>query len=66
MAAAAQEVSQEAFWLVHDFLFTKKVRMLPSWKKAVQMKVEQLLKRKGYDVKIFQSALETGRESKES
>ena len=62
MAAAAQEVGQEAFWLVHDFLFTHEGQNVAKLeKKAVQMKVEQLLKEKGHDVKGFQAALENGR-----
>lgn len=62
MAAAAYEVGNEAFWVVHDFFFTKEGQDIANLEKgAVQQKVEQLLKGKGYDVKIFQSALETGR-----
>ncbi|MGQ9776971.1 MAG: thioredoxin domain-containing protein [Thermodesulfobacteriota bacterium] len=62
MAAAAQEVSNEAFWIVHDFFFTKEGQNIANLEKgAVKQKVEQLLKGKGYDVKLFQSALETGR-----
>ena len=62
MAAAAQEVSNEAFWIVHDFFFTKEGQNIANLEKgAVKLKVEQLLKGKGYDLKIFQSALETGR-----
>jgi len=62
MAVAAQEVSNEAFWLIHDFFFTKEGQNIANLDKgAVKQKVEQLLKGKGYDVKIFQSALETGR-----
>jgi len=62
MAAAAQEVGQEAFWLVHDFLFTNEGQNVAKLeRKAVQMKVEQLLREKSYDVKGFQSALESGK-----
>jgi len=62
MAAAAQEISNEAFWVVHDFFFTKEGQDMANLEKgAVKQKVEQLLKGKGYDVKLFQSALETGR-----
>lgn len=65
MAAAAYEAGNEAFWLVHDFFFTKEGQDIANQdKSAVQQKVEQLLKGKGYDVKIFQSALETGRARK--
>lgn len=62
MAAAAQEVGQEAFWLVHDFLFTSEGQTAARLeKKAVQLRIEELLKEKGYDVKGFQSALESGK-----
>jgi protein-disulfide isomerase len=62
MVAAAQEVSNEAFWVVHDFFFTKEGQNITNLEKgAVKQKVEQLLKGKGYDVISFQSALETGR-----
>jgi protein-disulfide isomerase len=62
MAAAAQEVNKEAFWIVHDFFFTKEGQDVSNLEKgAVKKKVEELLKGKGYDVRIFQSALETGR-----
>jgi protein-disulfide isomerase len=61
MAAAAQEVSQEAFWLVHDFLFTSEGQSVAQLdRKAVQLKIEQLLREKNHDVKGFQSALELG------
>jgi len=62
MAAAAQEVSNEGFWLIHDFFFTKEGQNIANLEKGVvKLKIEQLLKGKGYDVKLFQSALETGR-----
>ena len=62
MAAAAQEVGQEAFWLVHDFLFTSEGQNGAQLeRKMVQTKVEQLLREKKYDVKGFQSALESGK-----
>jgi protein-disulfide isomerase len=62
MTAAAQEVSHEAFWLVHDFLFTSDGQNVAKLdRKAVQLKVEQLLREKNHDVKAFQTALESGR-----
>jgi protein-disulfide isomerase len=62
MAAAAQEVGDEAFWLVHDFLFTNEGQSAAKLeRKAIQIKVEQLLKEKGHDLKTFQSALESGK-----
>ena len=62
MAAAAQEVSSEAFWLIHDFLFTgggQSVAKLD--RRAVQLKFEQLLRDKKEDVRAFQMALESGK-----
>jgi protein-disulfide isomerase len=62
MAAAAQEVSLEAFWLVHDFLFTVEGQNIAKLeRKVVQVKIEQLLREKNHDVKIFQTALESGK-----
>jgi protein-disulfide isomerase len=61
LAAAAQEVGNEAFWIVHDFFFTQEGQDTANLEKgAVKLKVEQLLKGKGYDLRNFQSALETG------
>jgi len=62
MAAAAQEVSLEAFWLVHDFLFTSEGQSVSKLdRRAVQIKFEQLLREKKHDVKGFQTALENGK-----
>ena len=62
MAAAAQEVGQEAFWLVHDFLFTSEGQSVAKLdRKAVQLKLEQLLRERKHDVKAFQIALESGK-----
>jgi protein-disulfide isomerase len=62
MAAAAQEVNLEAFWLVHDFLFTSEGQSVANLeRKAIQLKIEQLLRGKNYDAKGFQSALESGK-----
>jgi protein-disulfide isomerase len=62
MAAAAQEVSLEAFWLVHDFLFTSGGQSVAKLdRRAVQLKFEQLLRDKNQDVKAFQMALESGK-----
>jgi len=61
MAAAAQEVNQDAFWLVHDFLFTSEGQSVAQLdRKATQLKIEQLLREKNHDVKAFQTALELG------
>jgi len=60
-AAAAQQISNNAFWIVHDFLFTKEGQAVAQLEReAVKQKIEQLLKGRGYDTKIFQSALEKG------
>jgi len=65
MAAAAFEAGNEAFWVVHDFFFTKEGQEVGNQdKNALKQKVEQLLKEKGVDTKIFQAALETGRAKK--
>jgi protein-disulfide isomerase len=62
MAAAAQEVSNEAFWLVHDYLFTNEGQAVAQLdKEAVRLRIEQILKAKGFDLRIFQSAMETGK-----
>src|SRR4030043_210822 len=61
MAAAAQEVNQDAFWLIHDFLFTSEGQSVAQLdRKATQLKIEQLLREKKHDVKAFQTALELG------
>src|SRR4030042_2270156 len=65
MAAAAQEVSQEAFWIVHDFLFTDEGQTITGdEREVVKKKIEEILKSKGYDVKAFRVALETGKAKK--
>jgi protein-disulfide isomerase len=65
LAAAAQEVSNEAFWIIHDFFFTEEGQnVMGLEKEVIKQKVEQLLKGKGYDVRVFQSALETGKAKK--
>jgi protein-disulfide isomerase len=62
MAAAAQDVSSEAFWLVHDFFFTPEGQNVAKLeKKAVQTRVEQMLREKKMNVKVFQAALENGK-----
>ncbi len=62
MASAAYEINHEAFWVVHDFFFTKEGQQNVATleKKSLRAKVEQLLKARGYDLKPFQAALETG------
>jgi protein-disulfide isomerase len=65
MAAAAQDLSNDAFWIVHDFFFTSEGQNVANLDKEVlRQKIEQLLKEKKYDIKIFQSALDTGQAKK--
>jgi protein-disulfide isomerase len=65
MAEAAWEISPEAFWLVHDFLFTNEGQSVANLdKKAVQLKIEQILREKKHDVKNFQLALESEKAKK--
>jgi protein-disulfide isomerase len=65
MAAAALDVSNEAFWFIHDFFFTDEGQTIARLdEEAVRQKVEQLLKGKRYDVRMFQSALESGKARK--
>ena len=65
MVAAAQELSQEAFWVIHDFLFSDEGQALVKEEKGkIKEKIEQILKEKAYDVKAFQIALETGKGKK--
>ena len=62
MVAAVQEVSNEAFWFIHDFMFSNEGQTLAKGDKAAaKQKIEEMLKEKGYDVKAFQDALETGK-----
>ena len=61
MAAAAQKIGNEAFWVVHDLFFSNEGQALMKGETGeVRRKIEEILREKGYDVKSFQSALETG------
>jgi protein-disulfide isomerase len=65
MAAATQEVSQEAFWAVHDFFFSDEGQpFVNKDKETLKKKIEEILKEKGYDEKLFQAAFETGKGKK--
>jgi len=65
MAAATQEVGQEAFWAVHDFFFSDEGQNLVRKERDVlKKKIEEILKEKAFDEKLFQTALETGRGKK--
>ena len=65
MTAAVQEVSTEAFWLVHDYLYTDEGQALTKGgKEAVKQKIEQIIKESGFNVQAFQNALESGKGKK--
>jgi protein-disulfide isomerase len=65
MAAATQDVSQEAFWAVHDFFFSGEGQsFVKKDRDVLKKKIEEILKGKGYDEKLFQTALETGKGKK--
>ena len=65
MAAAVEQVNPEAFWLIHDFLFSNEGQtLLKGEKEPVKQKIEEILTEKGYDVKAFQAALENGQGKK--
>jgi protein-disulfide isomerase len=61
MAAAARELSHEAFWVVHDFLFSSEGQVLVKGDIGpLKQKIEERLKEKGYDLKVFKNSLESG------
>lgn len=65
MVSAAGQVNPEAFWLVHDFLFTEEGQtIVKNGNEAVKKKIEQILAGKGQDVKAFSDAVETGKGKK--
>ena len=65
MVGAVEEVSKEAFWLIHDFFFSDEGQIfVKAGNDAVKQKVEQMLKEKGYSLQAFQDALETGKGKK--
>jgi protein-disulfide isomerase len=65
IAASARFISDEAFWLIHDFFFSPEGQMIVREEMSVVIKkVEEVLKEKGFDVKEFKSALETGKGKK--
>ena len=65
LVAAVQEVSPEAFWAIHDFLFTNEGQtLLKEEKETVKKKIEEILRGKGHDVAAFNAALEAGKGKK--
>jgi len=61
MVAATQMVSHEAFWVIHDFFFSDEGQaIINNGKEALRLRIEIILKQKGFDVKAFQTALNTG------
>jgi protein-disulfide isomerase len=65
MITAVEEVNTDAFWLIHDYLFSEEGQVfVKGTNEAVKQKVEQILQEKGYDVQAFQNALETGKGKK--
>jgi protein-disulfide isomerase len=65
MAAATQEVSNKAFWVIHDFLFSPEGQAFAGGEKeALKKRIEEVLKEKGYDTEAFQSAIDTGKGKK--
>lgn len=62
MVAATEEVGNEAFWMIHDFFFSGEGQAYVNKEKAeLKQKIEEILKMKGYDEKVFQTALEKGK-----
>lgn len=65
MVAATQEVSGEAFWTIHDYLFAPEGQaVLNGDKEAIKKKIEEKLNEKGFDGKLFLAALESGKGKK--
>jgi protein-disulfide isomerase len=61
IAASAQSLSDEAFWMIHDFFFSPEGQMIIREDVSVVIKkVEEILKERGFDVRVFQTAMEKG------
>ncbi len=62
MVAAVQAVNNKAFWTIHDFFFSDEGQgLINQGKDELKVKIEDLLKEKGFDVKAFQAALDAGK-----
>jgi protein-disulfide isomerase len=60
LVAAAQMVSDEAFWVIHDFFFSDEGQaVIDGDKQKLRLRIEIILQQKGFDVKKFQTALNT-------
>ena len=60
MVAAAQMVSNEAFWVIHDFFFSDDGQaIINNGKEQLRLRIEIILNQKGLDVKAFQTAINT-------
>ncbi len=61
MAAAAQALSDGAFWMVHDFLFSNDGQTLVKGEIGpLKQKIEQMLRENGYNLKTFKNFLDSG------
>ncbi|MDI6762644.1 MAG: thioredoxin domain-containing protein [Thermodesulfobacteriota bacterium] len=58
MVAAVQMVSNEAFWVIHDFFFSDEGQaIINNDREQLRLRIEIILKQKGFDMKPFQAAL---------
>ena len=58
LVAAAQRVSDDAFWVIHDFFFSDEGQaLIDGEKQKLRVRIEIILQQKGFDVKKFQTAL---------
>jgi len=61
MVAAVQMGSNEAFWVIHDFFFSDEGQaIINNDREQLRLRIEIILKQKGFDAKAFQTALNTG------
>ncbi len=60
MAAASRALNDEAFWMVHDFLFSAEGQALVKGDMGpLKQKIEQILRESGYDLKPFKNFLQS-------
>jgi protein-disulfide isomerase len=65
IAASAQSLGDEAFWMIHDYFYSPEGQAIVREEiDVVIRKVEEMLMAKGFDVKIFKEALESGKGKK--